>query len=85
VLSEFEVDNHCSKTMELLNLKQTSTMEEYCRSFEQLVYHIKLYDSSLSSTMLIAHFLLGLKQELRFPVEMQLPYSVARVAILASI
>jgi hypothetical protein len=34
--------------------------------------------------MLTAQFLLGLKPELRAPVEMQLPDSVAKAAILAT-
>jgi hypothetical protein len=71
--SVVEVDNHRSKTMELLSLKQTGKVEDCRRAFEQLVYHIRLYDSSLSPTMLTSQFLLGVKQELRFPVEIQLP------------
>jgi hypothetical protein len=51
-VSEFETDTNRSKTRELLNLKQTSTIEEYHMAFEQLVYHIHLYDHSLSFTML---------------------------------
>jgi hypothetical protein len=85
VVSEFEVDTHRSKAMELLNLKQTGSVEEYRRAFEQLVYHIRLYDNSLSPTMLTAQFILGLKEELRFQVEMQLPEIVAKAVVLAAI
>jgi hypothetical protein len=60
-------------------------MEGYRREFEQLVYHIRLYDNSISSTMLTAQFLLGLNEELRTQVEMQLPESVAKATILAAI
>jgi hypothetical protein len=45
-------------------------VEDYCCAFEQLVYHIRLYNSALSATMLTAHFIMDLKDELRFPVEM---------------
>ena len=71
--------------MELLNLCQTSSDEEYRKSFERMVYHIRLYEPSVSSTMLTAQFLIGLKGELCYPVEMQLPDFVAHAAILASI
>jgi hypothetical protein len=47
------------------NQRQNGTVEEYCRTFEQLVYHIRLYEQSLSKTMLTSQFLLGLKEELR--------------------
>jgi hypothetical protein len=85
VSSEFEGDVHRAKTMELSSLKQKGLMEGYRREFEQLVYHIRLYDNSISSTMLTAQFLLGLNEELRTQVEMQLPESVAKATILAAI
>jgi hypothetical protein len=48
------------------------------------VYNIKLFDQSISSTMLTTQFLLGLKSEIRSSIEMQLPDLVAKAAILAS-
>jgi hypothetical protein len=85
VVSEFATDTHRSKTMELLSLKQICTIEDYIQAFEQLVYHIKLYDSSISTTMLTAQFIMGFKEDLRFPVEMHLLDSVVKVVVLASI
>jgi hypothetical protein len=70
VVFEFEVDTHRAKTMELLVLNQTGSVEDYDRSFEKLVYAIRLYDNSLSNTMLTSQFILGLKDELRSQVEM---------------
>jgi hypothetical protein len=49
------------------------------------VCHIRLYDSSVSPTMLTAQFILGLKEELRFPIEMQLTDSVAKATVFASL
>jgi hypothetical protein len=49
------------------------------------VCHIRLYDSSVSPTMLTAQFILGLKEELRFPIEMQLMDSVAKATVFASL
>jgi hypothetical protein len=65
VSKEFEVNTHHVKTMALLNLRQTGYVEEYKQQFDQLVYHIRLYDPSLSETMLTSQFLLGLREELR--------------------
>jgi hypothetical protein len=50
---EFEVNTHRMKTIELLNLKQTVSVEEYKNQFDQLVYHILLYDNSISETILV--------------------------------
>jgi hypothetical protein len=51
VVSEFEANTHRTKAMELLHLKQTGSVEEYRKKFEQLVYNIRLYDSSLNSSL----------------------------------
>jgi hypothetical protein len=85
VVKEFEVDTHRAKVMDLLNLRQTGSVEDYRHQFEPLVYHITLYEQSLSETVLTSQFLLGLKEELRQHVQMLLPESVAKTVVLASI
>jgi hypothetical protein len=57
-------------------------VDDYRRQFEQLFYHITLFDNSLSTTMLTAQFLLGLNSEIRSAVEMLLPVLVAKAATL---
>jgi hypothetical protein len=54
VSQEFEVNTHRVKTMELLNLKQIGSVEDYKNQFDKLVYHILLYDKSLSETVLVS-------------------------------
>jgi hypothetical protein len=65
VSHEFEVNAHKMKTMKILKLRQIGSIEEYKDQFDQLVYHIMLYDNNIRETMLVSHFLLGLKAELR--------------------
>jgi hypothetical protein len=77
VSQAFEVNTHRVKTMELLNLCQTVSMEEYKLHFDQLVYHILLYDRTISETLLVSHFLMGLKDELKRSLEMHLPNTIA--------
>jgi hypothetical protein len=52
VSQAFEVNTHCVKTMELLNLRQIGSVEEYKLHFDQLVYHILLYDRSMTGVWL---------------------------------
>jgi hypothetical protein len=85
VVQEFETDTHRAKTMELLNLKQVGSVEDYHRRFEQLIYHIRLFDGSLSDTMLTAQFLLDLRDDIRYHVEIMLPVTVAKAATSAAI
>jgi hypothetical protein len=83
VSQEFEVNTHRMKTMELLNLRQTGSVEDYKNQFDRLVYHIMLHGHSISETLLVSHILLGLKEDLRQSVEMHLPVSVSQAATLA--
>lgn len=69
--------------MELLSVCQHGTVEDYKRRFEQLMYHIRLYDRNLDETLLVTQFILGLKEELRGTVEVELPNTVSRPAQLA--
>ena len=85
VLAEFDVTTHRDKITELLTLKQFATVAEYKQSFEQLVYSIRLYDKTISEPFLISQFVLGLKEELRAAVEIQLPDTVTKAATLAAI
>lgn len=85
VLGEFDVDIHRSSTMDFLYLRQTCSVEAYHVQFEQLVYRIRLYDSSINETMLVSKFIIGLREEICNIVEMQLPDSVQRAAVLAQV
>jgi hypothetical protein len=82
-VSEFEANTHRTKSMELLSLKQTGSVDDYRRNFEQLVYYIRLYDSSLNEMMLTSQFIMGLKDEIRHQVELMLPENVAKAVVLA--
>lgn len=66
-------------------LKQKGTVEEYKQQFQQLVYHIRLYEPTISSTFLVTRFVMGLKEELRSAVEMQLPATVQLAAMYAAV
>jgi hypothetical protein len=62
VSQALEVNTHRVKTMELLNLHQTGSVEEYKLHFDQLLYRILVYDKSISETLSVSHFLMGLIQ-----------------------
>ena len=83
VCEEFEQHTHQDKMLELLTLKQTGAVEDYRTQFEQLVYHVKLFDKSISDTFLVTQFVLGLKHDLRALVEIQFPTTVSKAAQLA--
>jgi hypothetical protein len=59
LVTEFETDTLRAKTIELLSLRQSGNVEEYRRAFDQLVYHITLYDSKKSSGQSIGLILMS--------------------------
>lgn len=66
-------------------LKQVGTVEEYKQQFQQLVYNIRLYEPSISNTFLVTRFVMGLKEELRAAVELQLPATVQLASMYAAV
>lgn len=80
ILQEFDTNVHRNCMRELLVLKQIGSVQEYRSLFNQLVYQVRLYEGSISETMLVTRFVLGLKEEIRQAVEMQLPQSVHMAA-----
>lgn len=85
VIQEFEGNMQRDKTRELLTSKQIGTVEEYKRQFDMLVYQIHLYDPHISGMMLVQQFILGLKEELRAAVEVQMPDTLAAAAAFAAV
>lgn len=80
ILQEFDVNIHRNCMRELLLLKHEDTVQQYRTVFNQLVYQVRLYDAAISETMLVTQFLLGLKEEIRSAVEIQLPQTVLLAA-----
>uniref|UniRef100_A0A453D8U5 Retrotransposon gag domain-containing protein n=2 Tax=Aegilops tauschii subsp. strangulata TaxID=200361 RepID=A0A453D8U5_AEGTS len=70
---------------ELMLLKQTGTVEEYKHQFLHLVYTVRLYEPTISDTFLVTRFVMGLKDELRAGVEVQIPTTIQMAALYASV
>ena len=80
IRAEFDTNVHKNCMRELLVLKQTGTVQEYRAQFNQLVYRVRLCEGGLSETMLVTQFILGLKEEIKGAVEIQLPTTVHKAA-----
>lgn len=77
IAAEFDVNVHRGLMKSLLLLRQRGSVEEYKIQFYQLVYNIRLYELQISDTFLVTRFIMGLKEELRAAVEIQLPEIVS--------
>lgn len=83
VIHEFEGNTHREKTLALRLLTQTSTVAEYKQQIDSLVYQVRLFDPSVGGMMLVSRFVLGLKQEVRNAVLLQLPQTIQQATAVA--
>jgi hypothetical protein len=70
---------------EMWDLQQTDTMEEYANAFETLQYQITMHDLGMGDAYFISQFIKGLKPEIRYPVQGQVPHTMERAVRLAKI
>jgi hypothetical protein len=85
VVEEYGPDEFESQMHKLLHLRQTSTVAEYMRQFEEHMYHLLSLDSTLSTKFFVTQFIIGLKDELRTAVRIQAPMSITRASVFAKI
>ena len=70
---------------ELLELQQTGTVEEYVSKFEALQYQVAMHDLGMGDTYFVSQFIKGLKPEIRYPVQGQVPGTMEKAMMLAKI
>jgi hypothetical protein len=85
VVEEFGPDEFQAQMHKLLQLKQTGTVAEYRLQFEVYMYHLLALDPALNTKFFVTQFLLGLKDEIRAAVRIQVPTSITRATVFAKI
>lgn len=81
---QFGSDDYRSAINELLERRQTTTVEEYTTQFQSLQYDITMHSYNFDS-LFFASYVNGLKDEIRAVVEPQVPSTVDRAAVIAKI
>ncbi len=64
------------KVQVLQTWRQTGSVVEYKNQFDSLVYQVRVFDPSVGGMMLVSHFILGLEDEIRAAVVVQLPDTI---------
>jgi len=67
----------------LLELQQTGTVEEYVSEFEALQYQVAMHDLGMADTYFVSQFIKGLKPEIRYSVQGQVPGTMEKAVMLA--
>jgi len=85
VEEKFGASNYRDAMEELLNLTQTSTVEQYAAAFENLQYEICMHNEGFGELFFVSQFVKGLKYDIGAVVQSQLPQIVDRAILLAKV
>lgn len=85
VEAKIGVHDYRNALSELLDLKQTSTVDEYTSEFEAVRFQVSMHNPGYDDLFFTSHFTNGLKEELRGVVQSQVPETVERASLLARV
>jgi len=85
VQEHFGSDDYRSALTELINLKQTGTVEEYTTQFQALQYDVTMQSGKYDELYFATQYVAGLKEDIKAVVEPQIPVTVNRAALIAKI
>jgi hypothetical protein len=85
VVDEFGKDEYDGQMYKLMHLRQTGTVAEYKKEFEESMYHLIALDDTFSTRWFVSKFIFGLRDDIRVAVRLQEPASIARATSLARI
>jgi len=68
---------------ELLNLRQTSSVEDYALAFENLQFEISMHTDGLDNTFFVSQFVKGLRADIGTGVLAHFPKTVDQAILLA--
>lgn len=85
IQEKFGSDDYKSAINELLDLKQTSTVEEYTTQFQSLQYGVSMHSCWYDALFFATEYVRDLRDDIRVVVEPQVPTTVERETIIAKI
>jgi hypothetical protein len=85
VVEQFGSQDYNSAINDLLDLKQTASVEEYISEFTDPQFQVSMHNSGLEDVFFISQFIRGLKPEIRDVVQFQMPATMIKAAMLAKI
>lgn len=85
VEQKFGKDNYRKAVTDLLELRQTGSVEAYYTAFQALQFQVCMYNSEYGEVFFTSQFVNGLKEEIRYSIQGQVPDDVDRAYFLAKI
>jgi len=72
----FGSDDHRSALNDLIDLKQTASVEEYTTQFKFLLFDVTMHGCTYDDLFFATHYVRGLREDIRAVVEPQQPPTV---------
>lgn len=85
VKQKFGADDYRTTLTDLIDLKQTGTVEDYTAKFQALQFDVIIHCCHCDDLFFASHYVSGLKDDIRAVVEPQVPTTVDRAATKARI
>lgn len=85
VQEHFGSNDYRSAINELLDLKQTTTVEDYTTQFQSPQYDVSMHGGQYNALFFATQYVRGLKDDIRAVVEPQVPTTIERAAVIAKI
>lgn len=82
---QFGSDDFRSAINDVLDLKQTTTMEEYTTQFQSLQHDVTMHGSTFDPLFFATQYVRGPKDDIRAVVEPQVLTTVERAVVIAKI
>lgn len=82
---KFGANEYRTTLGELMELKQTASVEEYISTFEDLQYQLTMLNTGLGEMFFVTTFVNGLSADIRTIVQSLVPKTVERAMLLARI
>jgi len=85
VQDKFGADDFKNAIFDLLNLKQTGTVEDYTKAFRALQFELTMHNSHYDELFFATNYVEGLRDDIKATVEPHVPVTVDRAVVIAKI
>jgi hypothetical protein len=83
VVEKFGAEAYPNALRKLLELRQTDTLDQYIKEFDQIQYGVAVHNPVFDEIFFVTHFVHGLKYDIQSVVRMQMHTTVDRAIVLA--
>lgn len=85
VEQKFGAYDYRKAVTDLLSIRRVTSVEDYTKEFEAAQFQVSMFNTGYDDMFFTSHYVNGLKDEIRYTVESQVPESVECASMLARV